>query len=141
LPAWVPVLVLVAVALVAVAAAFAAKSGRRRKAGLRGGAQIAGAHLEFIYGPLEGQAVSLSDGITTLGSAAGNSVVIPDPAVSRKHLGIRRDPLGGGYELADLGSTNGVYVNGHRLAKRVLAPGDIIRIGASEMVFHLEKTR
>jgi hypothetical protein len=95
------------------------------------------AHLEFIFGPLEGKTVKLTGEVTTLGSAAGNSVVIADPGVSRKHIGIRRDPAG--YEMADLGSTNGVYVNGQRLAKRLLVSGDIIRIGSSEMVFHLEK--
>lgn len=102
-----------------------------------GGAR--GARLEFIYGPLDGQILSLASDITTLGSAPGNTIVIPDPAVSRKHIGIRRDPEGAGWELADLGSTNGVYVNGHRLAKRFLMPGDIIRIGASEMVFQREE--
>lgn len=78
--------------------------------------------------------------ITTLGSAPGNTIVVPDPAVARKHVGIRRDPGVLAYELADLGSESGVYVNGQRLAKRLLVPGDIIRIGNSEMVFHLEKT-
>ncbi len=93
--------------------------------------------LEFIYGPLEGREIEIMDEITTLGSAPGNTVVLPDPGVSRKHLGSRRDQAG--YELADLGSTNGVYVNGQRLAKRMLVAGDIIRIGSSEMVFHQEK--
>lgn len=93
--------------------------------------------VEFIYGPLEGQTFRLDLEITTIGSQTGNSIVIPDPAVSRKHVGIRRDSSG--YELADLGSTNGVYINGQRMAKRLLAGGDIIRIGASEMVFQLEK--
>jgi Inner membrane component of T3SS, cytoplasmic domain len=89
--------------------------------------------LEFIHGPLTGQVVELVATVTTLGSQQGNTVVLADPAVSRKHVGIRRDASG--YELADLGSTNGVYVNGQRLPKRLLAPGDIVRIGQSEMVF------
>jgi hypothetical protein len=93
--------------------------------------------LEFIYGPLQGQTFRLEAHITTIGSQGGNTIVIPDPAVSRKHVGIRRDAAG--YELADLGSTNGVYVNGQRTAKRLLGAGDIIRVGASEMVFQLEK--
>jgi pSer/pThr/pTyr-binding forkhead associated (FHA) protein len=57
--------------------------------------------------------------------------------VARKHLGIRRDQSG--YELADLGSVNGVTVNGQRMARRSLVSGDIIRIGASEMVFRMDK--
>jgi pSer/pThr/pTyr-binding forkhead associated (FHA) protein len=89
--------------------------------------------LEFILGPLSGQVVDLVAQVTTIGSQNGNSIVLADPAVSRKHVGIRRDASG--YELADLGSTNGVYVNGQRLPKRVLVAGDIVRIGQSEMVF------
>ena len=41
-------------------------------------------------------------------------------------------------ELADLGSTNGVYVNGHRMGKKVLVTGDIMRVGNTEMVFRVE---
>ena len=92
--------------------------------------------LEFVGGPLAGQTVPLQEEVTTIGSVAGNTVVLSDPAVSRKHLGIRR--VGGKYELADLGSTNGVYVNGHRMGKKMLVSGDIMRVGNTEMVFRVE---
>ena len=92
--------------------------------------------LEFMVGPLAGQTVPLRDEVTTIGSVAGNTVVLSDPAVSRKHIGIRR--VGERYELADLGSTNGVYVNGHRMAKKLLDPGDIMRVGNTEMVFRVQ---
>ena len=89
--------------------------------------------LEFLCGPLAGQTLELRDEVTTLGSVAGNSIVLADPAVSRKHVGIRR--MGDQYEVADLGSTNGIYVNGHKVPKKALALGDILRVGNSEMVF------
>lgn len=92
--------------------------------------------LEFICGPLAGQVVSLTEEVTTIGSVAGNTVVLSDPAVSRKHMGIRRTEAG--FEFADLGSTNGVYVNGHRMPKKLLGPGDILRLGNTEMVFKQE---
>lgn len=93
-------------------------------------------HLEFVGGPMAGQSVPLHEEVTTIGSVAGNTVVLADPAVSRKHVGIRR--VGGGvFELADLGSTNGVYVNGYRMPKKMLANGDILRIGNTEMVFRV----
>ncbi|HTM21749.1 MAG TPA: FHA domain-containing protein [Kofleriaceae bacterium] len=92
--------------------------------------------LEFVGGPLAGQTVPLQEEVTTNGSVAGNTVVLSDPAVSRKHLGIRR--VGSKYELADLGSTNGVYVNGHRMGKKMLVSGDIMRVGNTEMVFRVE---
>jgi pSer/pThr/pTyr-binding forkhead associated (FHA) protein len=66
--------------------------------------------------------------------------VVPDRGVARKHVGIRRHTASRmRYELADLGSIHGVSVNGQRMAKRVLASGDIIRLGTSEMVFRIEK--
>jgi hypothetical protein len=95
-----------------------------------------GARLEFILGPMANQTLNLTDEVTTIGSVAGNSVVLADPAVSRKHAGIRK--VDGAYELADLGSTNGVYVNGQKVPKKTLDPGDIIRVGNTEAVFRRE---
>ncbi len=94
------------------------------------------ARLEFILGPMANQTLPLTDEVTTIGSVAGNTVVLADPAVSRKHAGIRK--VNGEYELADLGSTNGVYVNGHKVPKKTLTPGDIIRVGNTEAVFKRE---
>ncbi len=91
------------------------------------------ARLDFILGPLAGQSVELREDVTTVGSVAGNTIVLADPAVSRKHVGIRR--LENSYEVADLGSTNGIYVNGHRMPKKTLTAGDVIRVGNSELVF------
>ena len=94
------------------------------------------ARLEFILGPMANQVLNLSEEVTTIGSVAGNTVVLADPAVSRKHAGIRK--VESNYELADLGSTNGVYVNGHKVPKKTLEPGDIIRVGNTEAVFRRE---
>ena len=94
------------------------------------------ARLDFLLGPMANQTLALSEEVTTIGSVAGNTVVLADPAVSRKHAGIRK--VNGSYELADLGSTNGVYVNGHKVPKKTLEPGDIIRVGNTEAVFRPE---
>jgi len=94
------------------------------------------ARLDFIAGPMANQTIQLSEEVTTLGSVAGNTVVLADPAVSRKHAGIRK--VNGSYELADLGSTNGIYVNGHKVPKKTLEPGDIIRVGNTEALFKPE---
>ena len=94
------------------------------------------ARLDFILGPMANQTLALSEEVTTIGSVAGNTVVLADPAVSRKHAGIRK--VNGSYELADLGSTNGIYVNGHKVPKKTLEPGDIIRVGNTEAVFKPE---
>lgn len=94
---------------------------------------VRAAELEFVSGPLHGQVINLDRDVTTIGSVAGNTVLLTDTGVSRKHVGIKR--VDGGYELADLGSTNGVYVNGEKVARRKLEVGDVIRVGTTEMVF------
>lgn len=98
--------------------------------------------LHFVTGPNAGKALILEKPVTSLGSAPGNDVVLGEAGVSRRHAGIRRLPpdpgcAGGGYELADLGSTNGVTINGEKKPKKVLAVGDIIRIGSTEMIFRV----
>jgi pSer/pThr/pTyr-binding forkhead associated (FHA) protein len=109
-----------------------AMAGQRRK---RRGARRPAARpeLEFVSGPLSGQIVGLERDVTTIGSVAGNTVLLTDTGVSRKHVGIRR--VEAGFELADLGSTNGVYVNGEKVARRKLTAGDVIRVGTTEIVF------
>ena len=91
------------------------------------------AALEVTSGPLLGRNIPLDAEVTTIGSAQGSTVQLSDAGVSRKHAGIRKAE--GGFELADMGSTNGVYVNGERVARRKLQVGDVIRVGATEMVF------
>jgi hypothetical protein len=91
------------------------------------------AEIEFVSGPLVGQTIRLDREVTTIGSVAGNTVLLTDTGVSRKHVGIKR--IESGFELADLGSTNGVYVNGEKVARRRLEGGDVIRVGTTEMVF------
>jgi hypothetical protein len=92
-----------------------------------------GARLEFILGPMANQTLPLVEEVTTIGSVGGNTVVLADPGVSKKHAGIRK--VDGAFELADLGSTNGVYVNGHKVPKKTLESGDILRVGNTEAVF------
>lgn len=91
--------------------------------------------LHFVTGPLANQVAALEKPVVTIGSVPGNDIVISDPSVSRKHVGLRK--VEGGYEVADFGSTNGVYVNGERMPKKKLAVGDVIRVGNTEIVFRV----
>lgn len=95
--------------------------------------------LHFVTGAFAGRALVLEKAVTTIGSAAGNDVVLQDTGVSRRHVGFRRLPAeaGGGYEVADLGSTNAVTINGEKKPKKALAVGDIIRVGSTEMIFRV----
>ena len=60
-------------------------------------------------------------------------VVLPDPGASRRHAEIRRE--GDEWVMVDLGSTNGTLVNGKRLNRHRLAPGDRLLIGETTLEF------
>ena len=90
--------------------------------------------LVAISGPLEGTDWVLKDGPLTMGRDFANKVTIGDPSVSRKHCAIS-EVAGGTYELADLGSHNGTFVNGVKVNSKTIAHGDRVRIGTSEFVF------
>lgn len=64
-----------------------------------------------------------------LGSAPENELVLPVPGISRRHVLVRRCP--GGVELVDLGSKNGLIVEGRRVKRALLTPGLRIQIGAA----------
>jgi predicted component of type VI protein secretion system len=64
----------------------------------------------------------------TIGRDSTNEIVINDAEVSRRHA--RLTFQGGKYVLEDLGSTNGTFVNGQRLAgPRVLKAGEVVSFG------------
>ena len=72
---------------------------------------------------------------THIGKLASNDIMISDPYASRFHAVIRWSPQG--YVLEDLRSTNGTYVNGQRITgPTLLAPGQTIRIGQTQMTFY-----
>lgn len=63
-----------------------------------------------------------------IGRDEGVDVVIPTPAVSRRHAKLSME--GNGYVIEDLGSSNGTFVNGERLrARKALNAGDEIKLG------------
>lgn len=79
-------------------------------------------------GPTPGAAFALEGDQLTVGRDATNDIVINDAEVSRRHA--RLTFQGGKYVLEDLGSTNGTFVNGQRLAgPRVLKAGEVVSFG------------
>ncbi len=71
-----------------------------------------------------------------LGRSREADIVLDDPNISRRHAELRRQ--NGDWTIADLGSTNGVKVNGKRVDRAQLAPGDEILLGTLELSFELE---
>lgn len=90
--------------------------------------------LFVTCGRRAGSSVRLQQGPVTLGRHHDATLVLDDPSVSRHHVAIRPTP-DGGYELEDLGSVNGTYVNGQRVARAVLQPGDELQVGRFCLVY------
>ncbi|MGW8331645.1 FHA domain-containing protein [Streptomyces sp. NPDC055897] len=63
-----------------------------------------------------------------IGRADDNDVVIDDLVVSRRHAELRV-LADGTYEIVDLGSHNGTYLNGQPVARAPVGPGDIVGVG------------
>jgi hypothetical protein len=84
----------------------------------------------------EGRRNVLSGERATVGRSRDCDVVVSDPNVSRRHIELRRGERG--WAAVDLGSTNGMKVNGRRLGHAELEPGDRITIGITDLTFELE---
>lgn len=83
---------------------------------------------EKIEAPLNHQEIEI-------GKAPHNRLVISDPTVSSTHAIVLA--LNGGYNIADLGSSNGTFVNGRRLGSEAhtLQHGDKIQLGQALLTF------
>ena len=75
----------------------------------------------------------LTEASATIGRHAGCDIVLEDDAVSRLHARVER--IDDGYVLTDLGSVNGLRVNGERTTYRLLEPGDVVHIGECVLRF------
>ncbi len=71
-----------------------------------------------------------------IGRSRDCEVVLEDTGVSRRHAELR--PGADGWVVSDLGSTNGVRVNGQDIhGAHLLHPGDRIELGSTEIVFDI----
>ena len=84
----------------------------------------------------EGRRNVLSGDRVLVGRSRECGVVVSDPNVSRRHIELRRGERG--WAAVDLGSTNGMKINGRRVSHAELEPGDRITIGISDLSFELE---
>lgn len=72
-----------------------------------------------------------TDRAITIGREPDNDIVVDDLLVSRHHAEVRPTPSG--HVLQDLGSSNGSYVNGHRVTVAEVNEGDRISIGHTHL--------
>lgn len=95
------------------------------------------ATLWFETGGPPAGSVPLSRVVTVFGRGEECDVVLDDQRCSRRHMEISR--VGEAFVLRDLGSTNGVLVNGERATGEVdLISGDVIQVGGARMRFELD---
>jgi pSer/pThr/pTyr-binding forkhead associated (FHA) protein len=83
-------------------------------------------YLVFETGSLQKTIYPLLEA-TTIGRDTSNSIRLPDATASRNHARVRF--WQGSWVVEDVGSTNGIIINGERVGKASLKPGDSFRIG------------
>jgi len=96
--------------------------------------------LVIRSGPRVNQQLKLHAGSNIIGRDGRKSqLVVEEPSVSGEHAKIRFE--NGVFVIYDLASTNGTYVNGHRVEKQRLMDNDLIRLGRMEFVFKVVDPR
>ncbi len=96
-------------------------------------APVMGYRLVALAGPLSGTVIDLAEAETSLGRAADNDICVPHPSVSRHHCVIRQHD--DRYQVADLSSRYGIYVNGIPVKEKTLRDGDRIAVLNSVFLF------
>jgi pSer/pThr/pTyr-binding forkhead associated (FHA) protein len=90
--------------------------------------------LEVVAGNAAGTLIGVDERLVFGRQSQGSGQLAGDPELSRHHAGISRRATGE-YQLEDLSSTNGTYVNGTRLqAAVVLSLSDTIELGTTKLV-------
>jgi hypothetical protein len=84
-------------------------------------------------GPNAGSRFLLDQDVTTAGRHPDSDIFLDDVTVSRRHAEFRRE--GNGYNVHDVGSLNGTYVNRERIEVAALAGGDEVQIGKFRLVY------
>jgi transcriptional regulator with GAF, ATPase, and Fis domain len=97
--------------------------------------ELARFRLRVIAGPDAPLVIDSGACDLTIGSGPGQYLQLSDPCVSRHHCVIRVGDHG--LICDDLESTNGTFVSGHRIKSAVLAPGDTITLGETELAIEL----
>ena len=82
---------------------------------------------------IDGQRYLLTGPVTVIGRGSEADIVVDDPGVSRKHLEIQITP--DGVIATDLGSTNGLFVEGHQVPAATLLDGNSLTIGRTRIMF------
>nr|WP_277628437.1 DUF3662 and FHA domain-containing protein [Arsenicicoccus dermatophilus] len=90
---------------------------------------------------IDGDRYPLLGAITVIGRDGIADIVLDDPGISRRHAEIRVTSEGPRFtgSIQDLGSTNGTFVEGHRITSQSLSDGDRVTVGRTSFTFRLGK--
>jgi len=91
---------------------------------------------EAVWLTVDGERHAVGKRVTVLGRAQDCDIQLADPNVSRRHAELRQEETS--YWIVDLGSTNGMEVNGRRLRQAKLEDGDRVTLGSTDVVFERE---
>jgi two-component system, NtrC family, sensor kinase len=91
--------------------------------------------LFVIQGRDQGCRFDLRETHIRIGRDPQNDICLQDHEASRYHAELKWSSEHGGYELIDLESSNGCFINSHRVARAALQGGDRIQIGRSLMIY------
>ena len=86
-----------------------------------------------VSGPSKGTVVRLTGDQLSVGRDSANHLCLRDRAVSRRHFAISKTDAA--FQLIDLESHNGTFVNGIPVRRKFLTHGDTVRVGRCELVF------
>ena len=79
------------------------------------------------------QIFPLDRSVINIGRRSNNHLIIDDPRVSRQHAQIRASR--GRFEIFDLDSTGGIFVNQKRVTQQILHPGDVISLAGIHLIY------
>ena len=89
--------------------------------------------LFVIRGNDQGARFEIELEALTVGRDSTNGIQLHDTEVSRRHAELRRN--GRELTITDLGSSNGTFVNGHRVESHALASGDQLQVGSTLLLY------
>jgi len=95
--------------------------------------------LVALTGPLQGQTFELLGDEIAVGRHPASGLRIPDSAISRQHCLLRRTAAG--WQVVDLGSRRGTFVNGQPVGERALEHGDFLLLCESTFLVSLRPAR
>ena len=100
-------------------------------------AEELGLEPELVTLTFDGSRYEVKQQRVVIGRARDCDIQLADANVSRRHAELRQE--GASYWVVDLGSTNGMEVNGKRVKRAKLADGDTITLGSTDLTFGREE--